>query len=172
MQRQIAHTTDRIGTAKTDSAQRTVAALNPDVRLIPHAVRLVADNVLDLVEDYDIVADGSDNFATRFLINDACFFARKTLVSAAILRFDAQLSTFKAHLGSDYPCYRCVFREAPPEGLIPSCAEGGVLGALAGAIGSLQAIEVVKELLDIGDGLSGSFGYLRRAEHDVSQSCT
>ena len=106
LQRQIAHTTDRIGAAKTDSAQRTVAALNPDVRLVPHAVRLVADNVLDLVADYDLVADGSDNFATRFLVNDACFFAKKTLVSAAILRFDAQLSTFKAHLGSDYPCYR------------------------------------------------------------------
>jgi len=156
LQRQIAHTTDRIGIAKTDSAQQTVAALNPDVRLVPHAVRLVADNVLDLVADYDLVADGSDNFATRFLVNDACFFAKKPLVSGAILRFDAQLSTFKAHLGSDYPCYRCVFREAPPDGLIPSCAEGGVLGALAGAIGSLQAIEVVKELLDIGDSLSGS----------------
>lgn len=155
LQRQIAHTTDRIGAAKTDSAKQTVAALNPDVRLIPHAVRLVAENVLDLVSDYDIIADGSDNFATRFLVNDACFFAKKPLVSGAILRFDAQLSTFKAYLGND-PCYRCVFREAPPDGLIPSCAEGGVLGALAGAVGSLQAIEVVKELLGIGDSLSGS----------------
>ena len=156
LQRQIAHTTDRIGIAKTDSAGRTVGALNPDIEVVPHTTRLVAANVLDLVAGYDVVADGSDNFATRFLVNDACFFAEKTLVSAAILRFDAQLSTYKAHLGDAHPCYRCVFREPPPDGLIPSCAEGGVLGALAGAVGSFQAIEVVKELLGIGDSLSGS----------------
>ncbi len=155
LQRQVAHTTDRIGIAKTDSAQKTVAALNPDVTLVRHPVRLVATNVLDLIGGYDFIADGSDNFATRFLVNDACYFAQKPLVSAAILRFDAQISTFKAYLGNDQPCYRCIFREPPPEGLIPSCAEGGVLGALAGTIGSFQAIEVVKEILTIGDSLSG-----------------
>ncbi len=155
LQRQIAHTTDRVGMAKTDSARQTVADLNPDVRLIPHPVRLVTDNVRELIEGYDIVADGSDNFATRFLVHDACFFARTPLVAAAILRFDAQISTYKAYLGDDHPCYRCIFREPPPDGLIPSCAEGGVLGALAGAIGSFQAIEIVKEVLGIGEGLSG-----------------
>ena len=155
LQRQVAHTTDRIGVAKTDSAQQTVAALNPDVTLVRHPVRLVAANALDLIGGYDLVADGSDNFATRFLVNDACYFASKPLVSAAILRFDAQISTFKAYLGSGQPCYRCIFREPPPPGLIPSCAEGGVLGALAGTIGSFQAIEVVKEILAIGNSLSG-----------------
>ena len=156
LQRQIAHTTERIGAKKTESARQTVAALNPDVQLVAHTTRLVAENVLDLVGGYDVIADGSDNFATRFLVNDACYFAKKTLVSGAILRFDAQLSTYKAHLGDANPCYRCIFHEAPPDGLIPSCAEGGVLGALAGAVGSFQAIEVVKELLGIGDSLSGS----------------
>ena len=155
LQRQIVHTTDRVGLAKTDSARRTVADLNPDVRLIAHPLRLVAANAQALVEDYDIVADGSDNFATRFLVNDACFLARTPLVAAAILRFDAQISTYKAYLGGDHPCYRCIFSAPPPDGLIPSCAEGGVLGALAGAIGSFQAIEVVKEVLGIGDSLSG-----------------
>src|SRR5690606_15315785 len=110
-----------------------------------------AANVLELIADYDLVADGSDNFATRFLLNDACFLAGKTLVSAAILRFEAQLSTFKA----PGPCYRCIFREPPPPGLVPSCAEAGVLGALAGTVGALQATEVLKELLGIGEGLSG-----------------
>ena len=122
LQRQIAHTTDRVGMAKTDSARRTVADLNPDVTLVPHPVRLTVDNALELVGGYDIVADGSDNFATRFLVNDACFFARTPLVAAAILRFDAQISTYKAHLGDDHPCYRCIFRAPPPAGLIPSCA--------------------------------------------------
>ena len=156
LQRQIAHTTGRIGMAKTESARQTIAALNPDVKVVPLNVRMIAENVLDLIADYDVIADGSDNFATRFLINDACFFSKKPLVSAAILRFDAQLSTYKAYLGSEHPCYRCVFPSPPPDGLIPTCAEGGVLGALAGAVGSLQAIEVVKELLGIGESLSGS----------------
>ena len=155
LQRQIAHTTDRVGAPKTESARRTVAALNPEVRIEAHQERLHAGNAHRLIAPYDLVADGSDNFATRFLVNDACYLARKTLVSAAVLRFDAQLSTFKAYLGGEHPCYRCIFREAPPEGLIPSCAEGGVLGALVGAVGSLQAVEVVKELLGIGEGLSG-----------------
>ena len=155
LQRQIAHTTERVGQAKTASAQATIASLNPDVKVIPHPVRLTAANAAALFADYDLVADGSDNFPTRFLVNDAGYFARKPVVSAAILRFDAQIATFKAYLGGDNPCYRCIFRDIPPPGLVPSCSEGGVLGALAGAIGSLQATEVVKELLGIGDSLSG-----------------
>ncbi len=155
LQRQILHATERVGTPKVASAAIALAAVNPDVRVITHEARLTADNVLELLAGYDIVADGCDNFATRFLVNDACYLAAKPLVSAAILRFDGQLSTFKAHLGGDHPCYRCIFREPPPPGLIPSCAEGGVLGAVAGVLGSMQATEVIKELLGIGDSLSG-----------------
>ncbi len=155
LQRQVIHTTERVGKAKTESARETVSALNPEVELVGHHMRVGADNVTALIADYDVIADGSDNFATRFLVNDACYLGRKPLVSAALLRFDGQLSTFKAHLGGDNPCYRCIYRAPPPPGLIPSCAEGGVLGALAGAMGSLQATEVVKELLDIGESMSG-----------------
>lgn len=156
LQRQIAHTTARIGEAKTDSAAKTVAALNPDVRINDHRSRLNNRNVESLIADYDIVADGSDNFETRFLLNDACHLGGKTLVSAAVLRFDGQVSTFKSHLGGNNPCYRCIYPEPPPAGLIPSCAEGGVLGALAGTVGTLQATEVIKEILGIGDSLSGA----------------
>ncbi len=155
LQRQVVHTTSRIGMPKVESAKQTIAEINPEVRLVPHRTRLAADNVLELIGDYDVVADGSDNFDTRFLLNDACYLARKLLVSAAMLRFDAQVSTFKAYLEGDHPCYRCLFREPPPPGLIPSCAEAGVLGALAGAVGSIQATEVIKELLGIGESLSG-----------------
>ena len=156
LQRQIAHTEARIGHPKTESAAETVARINPEVVVECHQTRLDPDNALDLIGRYDLVADGSDNFATRFLINDACYLAGKTLVSASILRFDGQLATFKAHLDGDNPCYRCIFPEAPPPGLIPSCAEGGILGAVAGSMGSLQATEVLKELLGIGESLSGS----------------
>ena len=156
LQRQIAHTEARIGHPKTESAAETVARINPDVTVECHPVRLGPDNAMDLIGRYDLVADGSDNFATRFLINDACYLSQTTLVSASILRFDGQLATFKAHLGGDNPCYRCIFPEAPPPGLIPSCAEGGILGAVAGSMGSLQATEVLKELLGIGESLSGS----------------
>ena len=156
LQRQVIHGTDRIGTAKVESARQTVAGINPDVTVIPIHARFAAANALSLIADCDLVADGSDNFDTRFLVNDACYLAGKTLVSAAILRFDGQLSTYKAHLGGDNPCYRCLFPEAPPPGLIPSCAEGGVLGALAGVMGSLQSVEVLKELLGVGDSLSGN----------------
>jgi adenylyltransferase/sulfurtransferase len=155
LQRQIAHTSEAVGNAKVESAAQTLRALNPDVRLDCHPNRANSDNVMQLIADYDVIADGSDNFETRFLLNDACFFARKTLVSAAVLRFDGQLSTYKPHAGVDHPCYRCVFPEAPPPDLIPSCAEGGVLGALVGVMGSLQATEVIKELLAIGDSMSG-----------------
>ncbi len=155
LHRQIVHTTERIGVAKAASAEAAVAAINPEVSVVPHDDRLTAANAMALIEDYDLVADGSDNFATRYVVNDACFFARKPLVSGALLRFDGQLATFKAYLDGDNPCYRCLFPEPPPPGMIPSCAEAGILGALAGAVGSLQATEILKELLEIGDSLSG-----------------
>jgi len=160
LQRQIVHSTDAIGTPKVESAKKTLAGINPEVTVVPLQQRLGPDNALDLISDYDIIADGTDNFATRFLVNDACYFAGKTLVSAAILRFDAQVYTFKPFEedadGGHGPCYRCLFPEPPPEGQIPTCAEAGVLGALCGMAGSLQATEVLKELLGIGDSLSGA----------------
>ena len=154
LQRQVIHATDRIGDPKVESARGVLAGINPDVTVETHGVRVDAGNVMDLIGGYDIVADGSDNFATRFLLNDACYLKGVPLVSAALLRFEGQLATFKAHAG-DYPCYRCIFPEPPPEGLIPTCAEGGVLGAVAGAVGCLQATEVIKELTGIGESLAG-----------------
>ena len=124
--------------------------------MVEHRTRLGADNAAELIAAYDLVADGSDNFATRFLVNDACYFAGKTLVTAAIAQFDGQLATFKAYREGDHPCYRCVFREAPQGDFDEGCARDGVLGALAGVMGSLQAVEVLKELLGIGESLSGS----------------
>jgi adenylyltransferase/sulfurtransferase len=156
LQRQVIHDMGSLGLPKVESAAARIRAINPEVAIETHRMRLTRDNALDLIGRYDLVADGSDNFATRFLLNDACYLARKPLVSAAILRFDGQVSTYKAHLGAPHPCYRCLFREPPPAGLVPSCSEGGVMGSLAGFIGSLQATEVVKELLGIGEGLSGS----------------
>lgn len=161
LQRQIVHSTEAIGMPKVESAKKTIAAINPDVTVVPHQQRIGPENALDLISEYDLVADGSDNFTTRFLVNDACYFARKPLVSAAILRFDAQIYTFRAFDGGDnadghWPCYRCIFPEPPPEGQIPTCAEAGVLGALCGMAGSLQATEVLKELLGIGESLAGS----------------
>ena len=155
LQRQIVHTTERVGMPKTASAAKAVAALNPDVRLVQHTERLTATNAMQLVSQYDIVADGSDNFATRFLVNDACFFAKKTLVSGALSQFDGQIATFKPYQAGEHPCYRCIYREPPPPGLAPSCAEAGILGALAGVVGSLQATEVLKEVVGIGESLSG-----------------
>ncbi len=154
LQRQVIHATDRVGTPKVESARVAIAAINPDVRVEAHPVRLGPRNVLDLIAGYDVVADGTDNFATRFLLNDACYFARKPLVSAALLRFEGQVATFRA-FEPDKPCYRCIFPEPPPEGLVPTCAEGGVLGAVAGAVGCLQATEVIKELTGIGESLAG-----------------
>lgn len=156
LQRQVIHDESSLGLPKVESAAARIRGLNPDVAVEVHKARLTRDNALDLIGRYDIVADGSDNFATRFLLNDACYLAKKTLVSAAILRFDGQVSTFKAHLGDPHPCYRCLFPEPPPRGLVPSCSEGGVLGALAGFVGSLQTTEVLKEIMGIGEGLSGS----------------
>jgi adenylyltransferase/sulfurtransferase len=156
LQRQIVHATGRIGQPKVDSAAATLAAINPDVALERHHGRLTADNAAALIATYDVVADGSDNFATRYLVNDACFFAEKTLVSAAILQFDGQLSTFKAHLpGDNHPCYRCLFPAPPAGDAVATCSSAGVLGALAGTLGALQATEVIKELLGIGQSLAG-----------------
>jgi adenylyltransferase/sulfurtransferase len=161
LQRQIAHRTADIGRPKVQSAAEAARAINPDVRVEAVAERLTADNALDLIARYDIVADGSDNFATRFLLNDACFLAGRTLVSAAVSEFDGQLATYKAHLGRNgqspgpYPCYRCLFPEAPPPGTVPNCSETGILGAAAGVMGTLQALEVLKEILDLGDTLAG-----------------
>ena len=153
LQRQIAHTTARIGAPKAQSAAEAVTAINPGVHVEPHPVRLNADNALDLIARYDIVCDGTDNFATRFLVADACALAKRTLVSAAVLRFEGQLSVFKPHEGG--PCYRCLYAEAPPDGAVPTCSEAGVLGAVTGVMGTLQATEVLKEILGVGESLSG-----------------
>ena len=154
LQRQIAHESRSVGEAKTASAARTVNALNPDVRIEEHNCRITAENARELVAAYDIVADGSDNFPTRFLVNDACYFEKRPLVSAAVTEFDGQLATFKA-FERGLPCYRCLFPEPPPPGSAPSCSETGILGAAAGVMGTLQALEVMKEILGIGESLAG-----------------
>ncbi|GAC1348577.1 MAG: molybdopterin-synthase adenylyltransferase MoeB [Acetobacteraceae bacterium] len=153
LQRQIAHTTARLGALKAESAAVAGRAINPGVRIEAHAVRLTAANALGLIGGYDVVCDGSDNFPTRFLVADACVLARRTLVSAAVLRFDGQLSVFKPHVGG--PCYRCLHPAAPPPGLVPSCGEAGILGAVTGVMGTLQATETLKEIMGIGESLSG-----------------
>ena len=155
LQRQVIHRTADIGVAKVSSARRALLDINPEVAVIAHDERLAADNAERIVAGYDIVADGSDNFATRYLLNDLCYRLRKILVSAAILRFDGQISTYKAWQGAGHPCLRCIFPAAPSEDAVPSCAQAGVLGALAGTLGALQATEVVKEILGIGRSLSG-----------------
>ena len=155
LQRQVAHTTGRLGQPKVRSAAEAARAINPAVQVELHETRLAAANALDLVGRYDLVCDGCDNFDTRFLVADACVLARRTLVSAAVLRFDGQLSTFRPHLDADGPCYRCLHPAPPPPGLVPTCGEAGILGAVTGVMGSLQATEALKELLGIGESLSG-----------------
>jgi len=155
LQRQVIHTTKSLGKFKVASAAAAIAAINPDVKVEAHETRLNVANAAELVARYDLVADGSDNFPTRYLLNDACYLAKRPLIFAALLRFDAQLSVFKAHLGAPHPCYRCLFAEAPPEDLVPRCEQAGIFGALAGSIGALQATEALKELLNLGDSLSG-----------------
>jgi len=154
LQRQIAHKTRDIGRPKTDSAAESIADINPDVKVVRHAVRLDIANVRELIKDYDLVADGCDNFATKFLLNDACFLMQKPLVAAALGRFEGQLSTYRAYEGGK-PCYRCIFPEPPPADSMPNCAEVGTLGLVAGVMGTLQGIEVVKELLGIGESMTG-----------------
>lgn len=159
LQRQVIHPTDSVGRSKVDSAHEAVARLNPHVEVVGHPVRLTGDTVEDLVRAYDFVVDGSDNFATRYLVSDACFHARKPLVTAAVGQFDGSITTLKPYLidskGIPNPTYRCIFPEAPPEGLLPTCAEAGILGALVGVVGSLQALETIKEIVGIGEGLVG-----------------
>ena len=154
LQRQIAHATADVGRPKTQSAHEEALAINPTIRVIEHPERLTAENAVKVLETYDIVADGSDNFETRFLVNDACFFLKKTLVSAAVTEFDGQLATYKPGQESS-PCYRCLFPEPPPPGTAPSCSETGVLGAAAGVMGTLQALEVIKEITGAGESLAG-----------------
>jgi adenylyltransferase/sulfurtransferase len=155
LQRQVIHDDASVDQAKVDSAARRLRALNPDIVIEPIPARLNADNAEAIIARFDLVADGSDNFTTRYLLNDLCYLLKKPLVSAALLRFEAQISTFKAHLGDPHPCYRCLFPEQPPEDLIPRCETAGILGPVAGVMGSLQATEVLKEILGIGDSLSG-----------------
>jgi adenylyltransferase/sulfurtransferase len=155
LQRQVAHTTARVGQPKAASAAEAARAINPAVTLIVSAERVTPANALGLLAGYDIVCDGTDNFATRFLVADACVLAKRTLVSAAVLRFEGQLSTFKPHAGAGCPCYRCLYPEPPEDGLVPTCSEAGVLGAVTGVMGTLQATEVLKEILGIGEGMAG-----------------
>ncbi len=152
LQRQIAHRVDTIGVPKVESARNTFQALNPDVNIIALKQRISNHDILDLIKDYDVVVDGSDNFPTRYLVNDACVMSRKPLVSGAILRFEGQVTTI---IPGEGPCYRCLFEEPPPAGLVPSCQEAGVLGVLPGVIGGLQATEVLKIILKKGDLLTG-----------------
>jgi adenylyltransferase/sulfurtransferase len=156
LQRQIAFSTRDVGRPKTAGAAQAIGALNPGVKVETHTVRLIPANALSLIRGYDIVADGSDNAVTRFLVNDACFFARKTLVSAAVGEFEGQLATFKAHARRGvWPCYRCLY-PAPPPGGVRGCAEDGVLGAVTGVMGTLQAVEILKEITGAGESLAGS----------------
>lgn len=159
LQRQIAHDTASTDVLKVESAAQTVARLNPHVEVIQHPVRIGPDNALDLISDYDIVADGSDNFATRYLVSDACYFARRPLAFAALGPFDGYVTTFKSHEkdadGTPYPTYRCLFPSAPPPETVFNCSEVGVLGAVAGVVGTLQAVEILKEITGIGESLAG-----------------
>jgi molybdopterin/thiamine biosynthesis adenylyltransferase/rhodanese-related sulfurtransferase len=152
LQRQIIHTTDRVGMLKGESARIAIEALNPDVKVDVHPYRVTKENVLDLIADYDVIVDGADNFPTRYLLNDAALMARKPLVHASILRFEGHASVFLPYEG---PCYRCLFPEPPPPDMAPSCGEAGVLGVLCGVMGNIQANEAIKVLLGIGDTLSG-----------------
>jgi adenylyltransferase/sulfurtransferase len=159
LQRQIIHATPDVGAPKVDSAAAVIRRLNPNVAIEPHNVRLAAQNAFALIDSYDIVVDGSDNFATRYLVSDACFFAKKPLITAALGTFDATLTTIRAFErgadGKPNPTYRCLFPEPPPPGTVPACAEAGVLGALAGVVGSMMALETIREIVGFGEGLVG-----------------
>lgn len=152
LQRQVIHNTERVGMAKTTSARKTIEALNPDVNVIEHQYRLTADNIIDVISQYDIIVDGVDNFPTRYLLNDASVRLKKPVVSASILSFDGQISTFVPFEG---PCYRCLYPTPPPPEMAPSCSENGVLGVMAGVMGLLQANEVIKLAAGIGEPLVG-----------------
>jgi molybdopterin-synthase adenylyltransferase len=159
LQRQIIHETPDIGKQKVDSAAERIAALNPHVKFAAHATRINAGNAMELIGGYDLVLDGSDNFETRYLVSDACFLAAKPLITAALGMFDGSLTTIRAHEknaeGQFNPTYRCLFPEPPPPGTIPTCAEAGVMGALAGMVGSMMALEAIREIVGFGEGLVG-----------------
>ncbi len=159
LQRQIIHSMDFIGKPKVDSAAHFIAGLNPNVTVEKHQTRIMPENAMALISAYDVVADACDNFATRFLISDACYFARKPLVTAAVGQFDGQISTFKPYLkdgsGAPFPTYRCFIGDLPEPGLFPACEVAGILGALPGILGAMQAMEVIKEVLEIGESLAG-----------------
>jgi len=159
LQRQVIHATGDIGRPKVESAAAALGRLNPNVCVEPQGARLTAANALDIVSRYDLVADGSDNFATRYLVADACYFAGRPLVTAAVGVFDGTLTTIRAHEkgrdGMPNPTYRCLFPEPPPPGTVPACAEAGILGALTGVVGSLMALEVIREIVGFGEGLVG-----------------
>jgi sulfur-carrier protein adenylyltransferase/sulfurtransferase len=152
LQRQILHNMDRIGERKVDSAKKTLTAINPDVNVVTHDVRLGADNILGIIDGYDVIVDGTDNFPTRYLVNDASLLKQIPVVHGSIFRFEGQATVFAPYVG---PCYRCMIPEPPPAEMAPSCAEAGVLGVLPGIIGSIQAMEAIKVLLDLGDPLIG-----------------
>jgi molybdopterin/thiamine biosynthesis adenylyltransferase len=159
LQRQIIHATPDIGRPKVESAAAKIHALNPHVKFVPRATRLDSSNAMGLIDDYDLVLDGSDNFATRYLVSDACYLAKKPLITAALGVFDGSLTTIRAHEknaeGQFNPTYRCLFPEAPPPGTVPACAEAGVMGALAGVLGSMMALEATREIVGFGEGLVG-----------------
>ncbi len=152
LQRQILHNLDRIGERKVDSAKKTLTAMNPDVNVVTYDVRLGADNVLSIIDGYDVIVDGTDNFPTRYLVNDAALIKRIPVVHGSIFRFEGQVTIFHPYVG---PCYRCMIPEPPPAELAPSCAEAGVLGVLPGIVGSIQALEALKLILNLGDPLTG-----------------
>jgi sulfur-carrier protein adenylyltransferase/sulfurtransferase len=178
LQRQILHNTKRVGQYKAESARETIEALNPDVKVITHIERLDETNVARIIADYDVILDGTDNFPTRYLLNDAALIANKPVVHGSVFRFEGQLTVFKPNEG---PCYRCLYPEPPPPELAPSCAEAGVLGVLPGIIGLLQATETIKLLLAIGDplvgrlmtydGLAGEFSELRLFRDPKCPAC-
>jgi sulfur-carrier protein adenylyltransferase/sulfurtransferase len=157
LQRQIIHTTDRVGMLKTESAQKSINALNPGIKVNRHEVRLTSDNVMDIIKDYDVIVNCGDNFPTRYLINDACVLAHKPLVDGAIFRFEGNATVFYPAKGG--PCYRCLYPEPAPPDMAPSCAEAGVLGALPGIIGSIEALEAIKLILGAGESLMGRMVY-------------
>src|SRR5438552_13377668 len=152
LQRQILHNLDRVGERKVDSAKKTLTALNPDVDVVTYDVRLGADNILEVIDGYDVIVDGTDNFPTRYLVNDASLLKRIPVVHGSIFRFEGQVTVFKPYEG---PCYRCPLPEPPPAELAPGCAEAGVLGVLPGIVGSIQGLEAIKVVLDLGDPLIG-----------------
>lgn len=152
LQRQILHNTERVGLPKTESARQTLLALNPHITVNVHQLRLSKDNILDVIQGYEVIVDGVDNFPTRYLLNDACVMAGKPLVEAGVLQWDGLVMTIKPKEG---PCYRCIFPEPPPPGAVPTCQEAGIVGAVPGVIGAIQATEVLKLLLGVGEGLVG-----------------